>query len=143
MLNIDSINKGIVIDHIKPGNGFKIFQYLGLDKVDYRVALIINANSKKKGRKDIIKIENVIDLDFKFLGAMDDGITINIVENEIITEKIELKLPDRIEGIFTCNNPRCITTTERNIVQRFSLLNPVTRAYKCDYCDNIYAWEHY
>lgn len=141
MLNIDSISQGIVIDHIKPGNGVKIFQYLGLDKVDYRVALIINANSHRIGRKDIIKIENVIDLDFKFLGALDDGITINIVEDEKITEKIQLKLPDRIEGIFKCNNPRCITTSERDIVQRFSLLDKETQSYKCDYCDNIYTWE--
>ncbi len=141
MLNIDSITRGIVIDHIKPGNGFKIFQYLNLDKVDYRVALIINAISAKKGRKDIIKIENVIDLDFKFLGALDDGITINIVEDEKITEKIQLEMPDRIEGIFACKNPRCITTNERNIVQRFSLLDRESKSYKCDYCDNIYQWE--
>ena len=141
MLNIDSIRRGIVIDHIQPGNGFKIFQYLNLDKVDYRVALIINAISKKKGRKDIIKIENVIDLDFKFLGALDDEITINIVEDEVITEKICLEMPDRIEGIFTCKNPRCITTNERNIVQRFSLLDRESKSYKCDYCDNIYTWE--
>ncbi|MDI9503008.1 MAG: aspartate carbamoyltransferase regulatory subunit [Tissierellia bacterium] len=141
MLNIDSIRRGIVIDHIQPGNGFKIFQYLNLDKVDYRVALIINAISKKKGRKDIIKIENVIDLDFKFLGALDDEITINIVEDEVITEKIRLEMPDRIEGIFTCKNPRCITTNERNIVQRFSLLDRESKSYKCDYCDNIYTWE--
>ena len=141
MLNIDSIRRGIVIDHIQPGNGFKIFQYLNLHKVDYRVALIINAISKKKGRKDIIKIENVIDLDFKFLGALDDEITINIVEDEVITEKIRLEMPDRIEGIFTCKNPRCITTNERNIVQRFSLLDRESKSYKCDYCDNIYTWE--
>ena len=141
MLNIDSIRRGIVIDHIQPGNGFKIFQYLNLDKVDYRVALIINAISKKKGRKDIIKIENVIDLDFKFLGALDDEITINIVEDEVITEKIRLEMPDRIVGIFTCKNPRCITTNERNIVQRFSLLDRESKSYKCDYCDNIYTWE--
>ena len=141
MLNIDSIRRGIVIDHIQPGNGFKIFQYLNLDKVDYRVALIINAISKKKGRKDIIKIENVIDLDFKFRGALDDATTINIVEDEVITEKIRLEMPDRIEGIFTCKNPRCITTNERNIVQRFSLLDRESKSYKCDYCDNIYTWE--
>lgn len=141
MLNIDSITRGIVIDHIKPGNGFKIFQYLNLDKVDYRVALIINAISGKKGRKDIIKIENVIDLDFKFLGALDDGITINIVEDEKITEKIQLEMPARIEGIFACKNPRCITTNERNIVRRFSLLDRESKSYKCDYCDNIYTWE--
>lgn len=141
MLNIDSIKKGIVIDHIKPGNGLKIFHYLGLDKVDFPVALIINATSKKNNRKDIIKIENVIDLDFKFLGALDDGITINVVEEEKITEKIQLEMPEKIEGIFTCKNPRCITTSERDVLPRFSLLDKTSKKYKCDYCDNIYTWE--
>ncbi len=141
MLNIDSIKKGIVIDHIKPGNGLKIFYYLDLDKVDYPVALIINAVSKKNKRKDIIKLENVIDIDFKFLGALDDGITINIVEDEKITEKIQMEMPERVEGIFTCKNPRCITSSERDITPRFSLLDKKERKYKCDYCDNIYKWE--
>ena len=140
MLNIDSIRRGIVIDHIQPGNGFKIFQYLNLDKVDYRVALIINAISKKKGRKDIIKIENVIDLDFKFLGALDDEITINIVEDEVITEKIRLEMPDRIEGIFTCKNPAALQPTNETSysvsacwIARASRINATIAT--------IYTWE--
>ena len=51
MLYIDSISKGIVIDHITPGLGFRIFHYLKLEKSDYTVALIINAPSKKKAKK--------------------------------------------------------------------------------------------
>ena len=100
MLNITSIKKGLVIDHIRPGMGLKIFQYLKLDQADFTIALIMNAASKKHGKKDIIKIEDVIDLDLAMLGFLDPNITINVIEDEIITDKIKLSLPDRVEGII-------------------------------------------
>ena len=142
MLNINSIVKGIVIDHIKVGYGFKIFKYLGLDKADFTVALIMNASSKKYGRKDIIKVENVIDLDLAMLGFIDPNITVNIIEDEKIKEKINLSLPDKVENIIKCKNPRCITSTERDIKHIFVLMDEKKRLYKCAYCDQIYdSWE--
>lgn len=141
MLSINSISRGIVIDHIKPGCGFLILQYLGLDKVDFTVALIMNATSKKQGRKDMIKIENRIDLNLEMLGFMDANITVNIIEDEKITEKINLSLPDRVEGIIECKNPRCITSSEKDIVHKFKLIDEESGEYKCEYCDQIYSRE--
>ena len=141
MLSINSISKGIVIDHINPGYGLVILQHLGLDKVDYTVALIMNATSSKQGRKDIIKIENNIDLDLAMLGFMDKNITVNIIENEKITEKINLSLPKRVEGIIECKNPRCITSSEKGIIHKFVLIDEEIRSYKCEYCDHIYSRE--
>ncbi|MBZ2174009.1 aspartate carbamoyltransferase regulatory subunit [Schnuerera sp. xch1] len=141
MLNIDSISKGIVIDHINAGYGYSIFKYLGLDKADFAVALIMNVPSKKFGKKDLIKIENVIDVDLTMLGFIDPNITINIIEDEKIVKKINLSLPERVEGIIECKNPRCITSEERNIVHKFILIDKENGIYKCEYCDQIYAWE--
>lgn len=141
MLNITSIRKGIVIDHIKPGYGIIIFEYLKLNKADFTVALIMNAKSKKLGRKDIIKIENEIDIDLAMLGFIDANITVNIIENEVISEKINLSLPDRVEGIMECKNPRCITSSERDIVHKFVLIDEKEGTYKCEYCDQIYSLE--
>ncbi|SHH89808.1 aspartate carbamoyltransferase regulatory subunit [Sporanaerobacter acetigenes] len=142
MLNIDSIANGIVIDHIKVGYGFKIFNYLGLDKADYRVALIMNVPSKKYGKKDLIKIENVMDLDLTMLGFIDPNITIAIIEDEKIKEKINLSLPKRIENVIECKNPRCVTSIERNIVHKFVLVDEEKGIYKCEYCDHNYdGWE--
>ena len=62
MLQITSIRNGFMLDHIKAGMGVKIFRYLHLDKLGHQVALIINADSKKMGKKDIIKIENIVKL---------------------------------------------------------------------------------
>lgn len=141
MLNINSIERGIVIDHIKPGYGIIIFKYLKLDKADFTVALIMNAVSQKYDRKDIIKIENEIDIDLTMLGFIDANMTVNIIEDEKISQKINLSLPDRVEGIMECKNPRCITSNERAITHKFVLIDEEDGTYKCEYCDQIYSLE--
>ena len=82
MLNVGSLNEGIVLDHIKAGKAMSIYKYLGLDKLDCQVAIIKNARSDKMGRKDIIKIEGSIDLvDLDILGFIDHDITVNIIQD--------------------------------------------------------------
>ena len=137
MLNIESIKDGIVIDHIKAGLGAKIFSWLGLDKAEYSVALIINAPSKEMGKKDIIKIDNIINIDYSILGFIDPNITVNIIKNETIAEKITLTLPEKIEGVIKCKNPRCITTTETYETQIFHLVDKEKGQYRCGYCDEL------
>lgn len=138
-LMINSIKKGVVIDHIKAGHGTDIFNYLGLDKADFTVALIINAQSTKLGKKDIIKIENEIDIDFAILGLIDPNITINIINDEIIQKKIKLKLPSTVEEAIKCKNPRCITSIERHIKHVFVLVDEKQGLYSCQYCDELYT----
>ena len=72
---IGQIKNGIVIDHISAGKGMYIYNVLGLDKLDCTVAMIKNADSTKMGKKEIIKIGDIIDLDFDLLGFIDPGIT--------------------------------------------------------------------
>lgn len=141
MVTINSIKRGIVIDHIEAGQGARIFNYLGLDKADYTVALIKNAQSKKRGKKDMIKIENVIDFDLTVLGLIDSSITVNIIENEIIIEKIRPRLPLNVEEIIKCKNPRCVTSVERNITHRVALVDEKHGLYRCEYCDEIYHFQ--
>jgi aspartate carbamoyltransferase regulatory subunit len=138
MLKITGIKKGIVIDHIKAGAGKKIFNYLGLDRAEYSVALIMNVQSDKMGKKDIIKIENEIDIDFKVLGFIDPNITINIIEDSVISKKVELELPDKIEDVLKCHNPRCISSTEQELKHRFYLCDKENGSYRCLYCDEVY-----
>ena len=137
MLNIAEIKNGIVIDHIKAGQGIRIFNWLGLDKAPYTVAFVVNASSARMGRKDIIKIDNILTINFDLLGLIDPHITVNIIENEKITEKIKLKLPEKVLDVLICKNPRCITSTEKYIPHIFHLENSETRTYRCEYCDEI------
>ncbi|MDR1948757.1 MAG: aspartate carbamoyltransferase regulatory subunit [Spirochaetaceae bacterium] len=137
MLNIAQIKNGIVIDHIRSGHGIRIFNWLGLDKAPYTVAFVVNASSDRMGRKDIIKIDNTIAINFDILGLIDPNITVNIIEKKLITEKIKLKLPERVQDVLICKNPRCITSTEKYIPHIFHLENPEQRSYRCEYCDEV------
>ena len=136
MLNIEQIKNGIVIDHIKAGEGIRIFNWLGLDKVPHNVAFVINA-SGKKGKKDIIKIDTTIDINFDVLGLIDPNITVNIIEDKIITKKIKLQLPEKVENVLICKNPRCITSTEKYVSHVFYLEDSNLQTYRCEYCDDI------
>ncbi|MEQ8154410.1 MAG: aspartate carbamoyltransferase regulatory subunit [Clostridiaceae bacterium] len=143
MLKITTIKRGVVIDHIKAGMGFKIFNYLELNKVNYPVALIMNVPSKKLGKKDIIKIEDAAVKEYTFLKLISPGITINIVEDEKIVGKIKPELPERVENIFYCKNPRCITSVEKHIPQAFKLTNREEGIYRCEYCDETSEFSKY
>ncbi|MDD5497713.1 MAG: aspartate carbamoyltransferase regulatory subunit [Atribacterota bacterium] len=134
MINVSKLKKGIVIDHIKAGNGYKIFQQLELNKLNDTVVLLKNIPSNKMGIKDLIKIENDIYLDLTELGLIDSGVTINIIENGQRKEKIKLKLPQKVKGILKCKNPRCISTSEEVGDIEFTLVNPDTKEYQCEYC---------
>ncbi|HNZ82499.1 MAG TPA: aspartate carbamoyltransferase regulatory subunit [Sedimentibacter sp.] len=138
MLNIDSVEKGLVIDHIKAGKAMEIYHYLNLDKMDCSVAIIKNAKSKKYGKKDIIKVENNIDMDLKVLGFIDPNITINVIDNSVIIEKINLELPQEVVNVVKCKNPRCITSVEQEIVHKFRLNDREKEIYRCVYCDTAY-----
>ena len=136
MLNIESIKSGLVIDHIRAGSGAKIFSWLGLDKAEYSVALIMNVPSKAMGKKDIIKIDNIINIDYSVLGFIDPNITVNVIKNEQIAEKITLSLPEKVENVIKCKNPRCITTIEQELPHIFTLQDKESRVYRCLYCES-------
>ncbi|MDR1001489.1 MAG: aspartate carbamoyltransferase regulatory subunit [Clostridiales bacterium] len=135
MLTIHSIDKGVVIDHIKVGGAMDIYHHLGLDKLDCSVAIIMNARSEKLGKKDIIKIEDRIDLDLDVLGYMDANATVNIIEDGVITHKLKLSLPDTLVDVIKCKNPRCITSIERGISHIFNLRDGRHKIYRCAYCE--------
>ena len=78
-MNIDELNNGIVIDHIKAGRSMEIYKFLNLDELDCSIAIIKNVHSSKMGKKDIIKIDADLDVDLNALGYIDSDITINII----------------------------------------------------------------
>ena len=134
MLRVDHIEKGIVLDHIQVGNGVEIFERLGLREVDYPVALLMNVPSTKMGRKDMIKISDTLDLDLTMLGLLDPNITVIYIDDGKVARKVKLGLPDRVEGLIECKNPRCITSSERHGPSRFELIDREAKTYRCFYC---------
>ena len=132
---IDSIQNGIVIDHITAGKAMELYNILGLDKLDCTVAILKNVTSGKLGRKDIIKIDREMDLDWDLIGYVDPTITVNIIHEGQLREKRSLKLPERIRNVIRCKNPRCITSVEQELPQEFLLTDPAKRVYRCIYCE--------
>ena len=136
MLNISGLQEGVVLDHIQAGKSLDIYYHLGLDRLtDCQVAIIKNARSNKMGRKDIIKIDRILDLDWDVIGYVDPGITVNFIKDGKQVEKRQLKLPTRIKNVIHCKNPRCITSVEQELPQVFTLTDPATRTYRCLYCE--------
>ena len=134
-MNIDSINNGIVIDHIEAGKSMEIYKYLGLENLDCSVAIIKNVKSKKTGKKDIIKIDNDIDINMDILGYIDTNITVNIIKDGKIIKKAHMELPEQLINIVKCKNPRCITSDEQDIPQVFELKDKENKIYRCKYCE--------
>ena len=135
MLNIDSIENGIVIDHITAGLGMRIYELLELDKLDTCVAIIKNAKSEKYGKKDIIKIEGVMNIDLDVLGFIDDNATVCTIVGGKLASKKKPPLPQRLVNIVSCKNPRCITVAEPQLDAIFLLSDPATHTYRCAYCE--------
>lgn len=136
-MNIDSIQNGYVLDHIKAGRSMEIYRYLNLNDLDCSVAIIKNVKSNKMGKKDIIKIDDLIPLDLTVLGYVDPGITINVIRDGELQEKRPLELPQKITNILKCKNPRCITSAEPQLDSIFLLYRKPNgkRAYRCAYCE--------
>ena len=137
MINVSKLKKGIVIDHIKPGHGYKLFSQLGLDKLDNVVVLLRNVPSRKMGKKDLIKIETDLELDFDVLGLVDPGATVNYVEDGVRVRKIRVDLPNEVYGILECKNPRCISNSEDTGKVKFILFDSDKKIFRCEYCDSL------
>ncbi|WP_312046673.1 aspartate carbamoyltransferase regulatory subunit [Anaerotignum sp.] len=135
-MNIDSIRNGIVIDHIKAGQGMEIYHLLNLETLDCSIALIKNACSGKIGKKDIIKIDADFDLNLDVLGYINPDITINVIKDGQRMKKFHPQLPERLTNVIKCKNPRCITSVEQEIDHVFKLTDGDNRVYRCIYCES-------
>lgn len=136
MLNVGKIEEGFVLDHIEAGKSLDIYHHLKLDKLDCTVAIIKNARSNKKGKKDILKVEcdiNTLNLDI--LAVIDHNITVNVIKDGEIVDKKELVLPREIHNVIKCRNPRCITSIEQELPHIFVLADEEKEIYRCKYCE--------
>ena len=134
-MTVNPIENGIVLDHIKAGKGMELYKVLGLGNLSCSVAIIKNASSRKMGKKDIIKIDDVIDLDFNIIGYIDPGITVNIIKNGVNEKRVNIE-PQIIENVLKCKNPRCITSVEQELPHVFKLTDRENMVYRCIYCES-------
>ncbi len=134
-MNIDSIKDGFVIDHITAGRGMRIYELLELSKLDVPVAIITNAGSKKMGKKDIIKIDGNVPLSLEVIGYADPKVTVNVIKDSKLVEKLTIPMPETLTNVIFCKNPRCITSVEQELNHVFKLTDREENVYRCIYCE--------
>ena len=132
---IDPIKDGIVLDHIKAGNAMELYNILNLGELECSVAIIKNADSAKMGKKDVLKIDKILDIDLNVLAVIDPGITVNIIKDGKLVKRSRLELPETVTNVLKCQNPRCITSTEQELPQIFRLTDKEHGVYRCQYCE--------
>ena len=134
-MNIDSIQNGVVIDHITSGLGMKLYELLNLASLDASIALIKNVNSKKMGKKDIIKIDADVELNLDVIGFVDPEATVNIIKDGKLVNKCSIEMPESLTNVIKCKNPRCITSCEQELDNIFKLTDKEEKIYRCIYCE--------
>ena len=135
-MQINPITNGIVLDHITAGRIMELYHFLHLEELNCSVAIIKNADSKRMGKKDILKIDADIDLDLDVVGYIDPGITVNIIKNGEVIKTTKLELPEKVTDVIRCKNPRCITSTEQELPHIFKLVDRENKIYRCIYCES-------
>ena len=142
-LKVSAIKDGTVIDHIPAQNLFKVISLLGLADIENAITFGTNLESKKLGRKSIIKVADKFfrDDEIDKIALVAPEAKLNIIRNYEVVEKRQVSLPDEITGYVRCFNPKCITNHE-DITTRFTVVTKLPLALKCHYCDKVTTEEH-
>jgi len=137
-LSVSAIENGTVIDHIPAKNLFKVISILGLDHIDSQITFGTNLESKKLGKKAIIKISGKFfeDTDINRIALVAPDAKLNIIKDYEVVEKKVVEVPDEIVGIAKCMIPKCITNYEK-VTTRFRVVSKKSVALKCHYCEKI------
>lgn len=143
ILEVSAIKDGTVIDHIPANNLFKVINILGLDRIENTITFGTNLESKKLGRKAIIKLSGIYfkDSDINKIALVAPEAKLNIIKDYTVTEKKVVQVPDDIKGIVKCVNPVCITHEEK-IQSKFTIIDKKNIKLRCHYCEKITDQEH-
>ncbi len=142
-MEVSAIKDGTVIDHIPADSLFNVISILGLDTIDNKITFGTNLESKKLGRKAIIKLSEVFfrDTDINKIALVAPEAKLNIIKNYKVVEKKIVEVPNDIVGIVKCMNPQCVTNSEQ-IITRFKVVSKKDIQLKCHYCEKITDKEH-
>lgn len=142
-LEVSAIKDGTVIDHIPADSLFKVVSILKLEKIEGMITFGTNLESKKLGRKGIIKLSGVFfkDKDINRIALVAPDAKLNIIRDYSVVEKKVVEIPDEIIGIVKCVNPQCITNHEK-ISTRFYVIDKKEIKLRCHYCEKLTDKEH-
>ncbi|MGA9575236.1 MAG: aspartate carbamoyltransferase regulatory subunit [Lysobacterales bacterium] len=135
-MKVERIDHGTVIDHILPSRAFDVLRVLGLSN-DKTMSILVNSHSKKGGKKDILKFEDVelTAEEANLVALVSPQATINIIVGGKVVRKFNAEAPKVVRGIMTCSNPNCISNQNEPITTEFRLSADEGHRYVCSYCE--------
>jgi len=138
ILQVSAIENGTVIDHIPANKVFIVMKFLGLDVCDSPITFGTNLDSKKYGKKGIIKVSDRFfkDNEINKISLVAPAATLIEIHNFIVTDKKQVKIPDVVEGYVKCFNPKCITNNQK-VPRKFYVVDKDDLKLKCHYCEKF------
>lgn len=143
-LRVQKIKDGTVIDHIKAGKGKKVLDILGIENGFPNIsALLMNVPSKRVGKKDIVKIENkaLEKTEVDKIALIAPHATWNVVKDFKVIKKSKIEIPDMLEGILKCPNPKCVTNMNEPVKSKFKVEEKEPVKLRCVYCERLFSLE--
>jgi aspartate carbamoyltransferase regulatory subunit len=143
-LKVKKIKDGTVIDHIKAGKGKKVLDILGVENgFSQTTALLMNVPSKRIGKKDMVKIENkaLEKEEVDKIALIAPHATWNVIKDFKVSKKSRIELPDSLEGILKCPNPKCVTNMNEPVKSKFKVEKKEPVKLRCVYCERVFGLE--
>jgi aspartate carbamoyltransferase regulatory subunit len=140
-LSVSAIKEGSVIDHVEAGSALKIIRILNLPAKERMVTVGLNLASQRQGRKDIIKVsgKEITPKEANRIALLSPEATVNIIRNYTTFRKFKVEMPNTVEEIIVCPNPKCITNYERMLTNFHILRHNGTTELSCNYCEKIFT----
>ena len=132
---VTALSEGTVIDHLPPGTAMKALEVLGYR--DGGVVLVgMFLDSKKWGKKDIVKIENkeLTEEEVAKIALLGPHTTIAIIRGYRVVDKVPVTVPGVIAGVAKCPNPSCITNSDP-VTTKFHVLKGEPLRVRCHFCE--------
>jgi len=142
-LKVSAIENGTVIDHIPARNVFQVIRILGLDTFENQMLFGTNLESRKYGKKGIIKMNNRFfePEEINKIALAAPTATLIVIKDFAVVSKTSVSIPDEVHKIVKCFNPNCITNHE-SIPTRFYVVNKEEIKLHCHYCEKITGKEN-
>jgi len=136
-MRVARIRDGTVIDHVRAGQALNVLRVLDIDgEGGETVSVGMNVPSDRLGQKDVVKVEGreLSQAEVDVISLIASDATVNLIRDFGVVEKRRVSRPDRVVGVVSCPNPRCITTADEPVDAAFEVL---ADGLRCEYCDTV------
>lgn len=143
-LKVNAIENGTVIDHIPPQSVFQVVHMLSLNECENQILFGTNLDSKKYGKKGIIKVSNRYfeSEDVNKIALVAPTATLIEIKDFKVINKKEVTIPEAVSRFVKCVNPNCITNHD-SVEPKFKVVDKKDVKLQCQYCEKSTAKDNF